>query len=192
MKKERITKTKGKDKLQTRRRYWLRIFFLVKVFIVYLFILAGPGLSCGTWDLLPWPGMEPRPPALGAQSLIHWTSREVPWLSFYICLHLVSWLKAWGFWVREEIDDLLTLSVLLPIPSRQHTEGRWAREELEIQGSQSCRCQWLTHPSFPLWTWRERPLLSDLKHSTLGRGEDALWDFTTTWNVNKWLWAYHL
>ena len=67
------------------------------------------------------------------------------------------------FWIREEINDLLTLSALLPTPSRQHTEGRWAREGLEIQGrwaregleiqgSQSCGCQWLTHPSFPLWT----------------------------------------
>ena len=30
------------------------------------------------WKLVPWPGMEPRPPALGAQSLGHWATREVP------------------------------------------------------------------------------------------------------------------
>ena len=30
------------------------------------------------WDLVPWPGIEPRSPALGAQCLIHWTTREVP------------------------------------------------------------------------------------------------------------------
>ena len=35
-------------------------------------------LSCGIWDLVPWPGIEPRPPELGAQSLISWTTREVP------------------------------------------------------------------------------------------------------------------
>ena len=29
-------------------------------------------------DLVPGPGMEPGPPAFGAQSLIHWTTREVP------------------------------------------------------------------------------------------------------------------
>ena len=54
--------------------------------------MAAPGLSCGTqdlpcsvralscgmWDLVPWPGMEPGPPALGARSLNHWTTREVP------------------------------------------------------------------------------------------------------------------
>ena len=35
-------------------------------------------LSCSTWDIVPWPGIEPGPPALGVQSLSHWTTREVP------------------------------------------------------------------------------------------------------------------
>ena len=35
-------------------------------------------LGCGMWDLVPRPEIEPRPPALGAQSLSHWTTREVP------------------------------------------------------------------------------------------------------------------
>ena len=29
-------------------------------------------------DLVPWPRIEPGPPALGAWSLSHWTTREVP------------------------------------------------------------------------------------------------------------------
>ena len=40
--------------------------------------LAAPGLSCSMWDLVSWPGIEPRPPAWAAWSLNHWTSREVP------------------------------------------------------------------------------------------------------------------
>ena len=40
---------------------------------------VAPGLSsCGMWNLVSWPGIEPRPPALGAWSLSHWTTREVP------------------------------------------------------------------------------------------------------------------
>ena len=52
--------------------------------------MAGPGLSCGIflavckllvvaciWDLVPRPGIEPGPPALGAQNLTHWATREV-------------------------------------------------------------------------------------------------------------------
>ena len=29
-------------------------------------------------DLVPQPGIEPWPPALGVQSLTHWTTKEVP------------------------------------------------------------------------------------------------------------------
>ena len=35
--------------------------------------------------LVPWPGIEPAPPALEAQSLNHWTAREVP-ERLFICL----------------------------------------------------------------------------------------------------------
>ena len=35
------------------------------------------------WDLVPQPGVEPGPPALGVQSLTHWITREVP-VVFYI------------------------------------------------------------------------------------------------------------
>ena len=35
-------------------------------------------LSCGMWDLVPWPGIKSGPHAFGAQSLSHWTTREVP------------------------------------------------------------------------------------------------------------------
>ena len=34
--------------------------------------------SCYMWNLVPQAGIEPRPPALEAQSLSHWTTREVP------------------------------------------------------------------------------------------------------------------
>ena len=35
-------------------------------------------LSCSMWDLVPWPGMEPGPPALGTPNFSHCTTREVP------------------------------------------------------------------------------------------------------------------
>ena len=75
------------------------LFGFLKIFI-YLFILATLDLSYSTWDhrcsmktlsccmwtlvvacmwdLVTRPGIEPRPPALGARSLTHWTTREVP------------------------------------------------------------------------------------------------------------------
>ena len=59
------------------------VFFLIFIFIY----LAAPGLSCSMWDLVPWPENEPRPPALGAWSLSHWTTSEVPEASFIRASH---------------------------------------------------------------------------------------------------------
>ena len=54
------------------------------IFVVACWIFGcGLGtLPCGVWDLVPWSGIQPRPPASGEQRLSHWTSREVPRLSF--------------------------------------------------------------------------------------------------------------
>ena len=40
-----------------------------------LLVTACKLLASGVWDPVSWPG---RPPTLGAQSLSHWTTREVP------------------------------------------------------------------------------------------------------------------
>ena len=48
-------------------------------------------LSCSMWDLVPQPGIEPGPPALGAQSLTLWTTREVPWLHFKFMISKLIW-----------------------------------------------------------------------------------------------------
>ena len=39
--------------------------------------LQHENISCNMWDLVPCPGSGPGPPALEAQSLTHWTLREV-------------------------------------------------------------------------------------------------------------------
>ena len=45
-----------------------------------IFLAARVIFSCGVWDLIPQPGIEPRAPALGAQSLSRWVTRKVPTL----------------------------------------------------------------------------------------------------------------
>ena len=75
----------GKDKLH--RPLTLHFILLTVrswIFLKTFVYLAAPGhcamqtLSCGLWDLAPWPRMEPSgPSALGARSLSHWTTREV-------------------------------------------------------------------------------------------------------------------
>ena len=64
-------------------------FFLKKKLFTYLtatglhcgcrFFSCGMQLlGCSMWNLVPWPGIELRPPALRAWSLSHWTTRKVP------------------------------------------------------------------------------------------------------------------
>ena len=55
------------------------VFFLFYFLFIYL---TAPSFSCGMWNLLPWPGIEPRHPALERQSLSHWTTMEVPNCAF--------------------------------------------------------------------------------------------------------------
>ena len=56
------------------------------IWLLKVLVAACRIFGCSTWDLVPWPGMEPGPPALGAQTVSHWTAREVPkkiYLNFY-------------------------------------------------------------------------------------------------------------
>ena len=72
--------------------------YQVVLFKKLFFYLAVLGLSCSMWSLVPWAGIEPRPPALGTQSLSHWTPREVlrvvlikALLLFSFSPYLISW-----------------------------------------------------------------------------------------------------
>ena len=55
---------------------FIYLFFKQK-FLFYLFGRAACGI------LVPWPGIEPTPPAVEVQSLNHWTTKEVWWLLFF-------------------------------------------------------------------------------------------------------------
>ena len=59
-------------------------WFFKKYLFICLFVLAALGLSCGMQDLVPWPGTEPGPPALGVWRSTHWTTREVPPLDDFL------------------------------------------------------------------------------------------------------------
>ena len=43
--------------------------FSLFFFLMYFCYLTTLGLSCSMWELVPRPGIKPRPPALGTQSL---------------------------------------------------------------------------------------------------------------------------
>ena len=54
-------------------------------------------------DLVPWLGIEPNPPVLGAWSLSHWTTREVPipiflkaFIKYLFCINYENNLGIWS------------------------------------------------------------------------------------------------
>ena len=59
-------------------------------FFFQFIYLVALGLSCGMWDLVPWPGIKPGLPALGLRSLSHWITWEVLegkyWIGQKVCL----------------------------------------------------------------------------------------------------------
>ena len=67
------------------------VFLLFFYYYYYLFIwlswvlISAHGLfSCSMWDLVPWPEIEPGPPALGPQNLSHWTTRGASQRSYCV------------------------------------------------------------------------------------------------------------
>ena len=113
--------------------YFFWLLFFLYIHFVYLcgcatslifiaacriFSYGKQTFSCGMWDLVPWPGIEPRAPTLEALRLSLWTTREVPLLNtlassyqeslmvyVYLPWRIISflnvgrnlWLVHWGF-----------------------------------------------------------------------------------------------
>ena len=65
---------------------YLVVLFLVVAHRIFHLHCGMRSLSCSLWDLLIvlWSGIEPRPLALGAQVLSHWTTSKV--LFFFVFL----------------------------------------------------------------------------------------------------------
>ena len=80
-------------------------------------------------DLVPWPGIEPRPSALGAWSLTHWTTRVVP-SGQVLFLNLGMMARAEMARVEETV---FAIGLCLAFSCRR---WEWLKEELE--GSQRC------------------------------------------------------
>ena len=54
---------------------WSKKWWLLKnlfIWLPWVLVEASEHLTCGMWDLVPWPGVEPETPSLGAWSLSLW------------------------------------------------------------------------------------------------------------------------
>ena len=73
--------------------------------------------SWGMWDLVPWPGIEPRPPELGAPSLSHWTTREVPYITVF---------------KQRELEVIESWSHFLSLVMRLNNSRQWFFKILDL------------------------------------------------------------
>ena len=72
--------------------------------------VAACELSCSMWDLVPWPGIEPRLPALGAWSLSHRNTREAP-NYFLLCGQYCPEVTQVPVLMNKQAQSLVTASV---------------------------------------------------------------------------------
>ena len=90
------------------------------------------------WDLGPWSGIEPGPPAVGAWSLNHCTTREVPWALFSL-LHPDESQKKTKIGLEDHLYSLFQLQIpVITICVTQKDVGVWADA-----GSLTGRAKWL-------------------------------------------------
>ena len=122
--------------------------FLNWCLFIYLFIFWSHCEACGI--LVLWPGIEPRPPALEAQSPNHWTTWEVP--------HLI--LKSWsdlGWCLRSSkvigFEDVSSSCSALPRETGRHRKAFWQKRDVTalIMKSAMHLTKGKTHAS---WTLR--------------------------------------
>ena len=130
---------------------------------------------------VPWPGIEPGPPALGAQSLKHSTTREVPslqfkkitrddelfsssWFHIFLSVFLYVWFASCVFWVS------ITLCIFFLPDSK-----------LLVVYINSCSGVWVLILGLQLlWEFRETWRAKQIKERTL-------W-LTLFWHIAKSCW----
>ena len=77
------------------------------------------------WDLVPWPGIEPGPPALGGWSLSHWTTRKVPVRQVWSRIWLPPKSSQFFFLLSVILFSLLIAQLVKNPPAMQETPFRF-------------------------------------------------------------------
>ena len=130
-------------------------------------------LSHSMWDLVPWPGIEPESPALGAWNLSHWTTREVP-------NSLIFHFHSWEFF-HQVSTPLLTKSN--PSDFRDH----WIHAlKIETQAPEIPNKSYFHLWRSFWWAWQATRVNESLQAS---HSSHLRW-FPSHWSTHHWgLWT---
>ena len=117
------------------------------------------------WELVPWPGIEPGPPGLGAWSLSHWTTRKVPFapsqvtvwtlISQHHLLWSVQLLPRSGFCPGQMLQTQFLIAGLLPCAAGD-ASGKESIDRLErnsLRNSDASAEHWVD--SLVMSRWRD-------------------------------------
>ena len=80
--------------------------------------------SCGMWDLVPWPEIKPQYPALGAWSLSHQSTKEVPNCSL--------WCTSFKCWCWQQTIKLKRKKNFIQVKLRIITQETDSRKSWEL------------------------------------------------------------
>ena len=89
--------------------------------------------------LVPWPGIEPGPPALEAQNPNHWITREFP-----VVVMLFAWKKNDG----EPLDVINLISYLC---KAYETQEEGSRQEPSLPSVSMCSTGWVSSKWACFW-----------------------------------------
>ena len=86
-------KFRSRVEFETMRKW--SIYFYLFIWLCWVLVASRRIFSCGMWDLVPRPGIEPGLPALGAWSLYYWTPGKL----IFVNLH-------WKFFKKKKKKSL--------------------------------------------------------------------------------------
>ena len=140
--------------------YSIYLFFLIYLFIWLHWVLVAACriFSCGMWDLAPWPGIKPRPLALGAWSLSHWTTREVLRFISSTCKNSTSSLsKKYDMFITTPLEIGTCCELNICVPPDAHTNSCWNSKPW-CNSNRKCGFQVIT---VELHEWHQCPYKRD-------------------------------
>ena len=149
------------------------------------------------WDLVPWPGLETGPPALGEQRLSRWTTREIlAWvfLGTSVVPVLVCWL--WCYYANPYSLCSLCYSGWIVFKDlgvvRAVTPNAHSAASVGLSQSTD-RTERLTH--LP-WKWGES-IIFESRRGSLLTGRKSRFENGSNWgrtgqNKTGWMWFWIL
>ena len=122
-------------------------------------VVALDLFNCHMWDLVPWSGIEPGPPALVAQNLSYWTTRKVPWPLFQ---NITDWdlglVESWRREMWASAPMLLRWPSHLASLNPSSLTGWMTRTELQttwrIKCDKACETLEEAHDTYLQWLFQ--------------------------------------